>query len=85
MSLAKAKGRGTSKILAFLEASGIDTFKLSYYREVQVSLRVRNCLIHAEGLLELDKDEKSLRRIVAKGRYLSPEHIDRRFETELVV
>lgn len=83
LCLVDAKGRGTSKMLAFLGASGIDIFGLSYYREMQVSLRVRNCLIHTEGLLELDKDEKSLRRIIAKGKYLSSEHIDRRQKGEL--
>lgn len=83
--LADTRGRGTSKIFAFLEASGIDIFKRSYCREIQVSLRIRNCLIHAEGLLELDKDEKSLRRIIANGRYLAPEHIERRRRRKLPI
>jgi hypothetical protein len=83
LALADAQGRGTSKIFAFLQASGIDIFTRVYCREMQVSLRVRNCLIHAEGLLELDKDEKSLRRIIAKGKYLTPEHVERRRRLKL--
>jgi hypothetical protein len=77
-SLRESQGRGTSRIFAFLQKSGIRHFDLSYASEIQISLRIRNCLIHAEGLLELDKDEKALRRIVKKGRYLSAGHLERR-------
>lgn len=78
LSLAEVQARGASKIFKFLEKSGIDIFKRSCYRELQVSLRIRNCLIHAEGLLALDKDQVSLRRIISKGRYLTREHVERR-------
>ncbi|MGL3108532.1 hypothetical protein [Bradyrhizobium sp. BR 1432] len=42
LSLVDAKGRGTSKMLAFLVSSGIDVFTLSYYRTSIVD-RNGNC------------------------------------------
>jgi hypothetical protein len=77
-SFIDAPGRGTSKIFSFLRNAGILVFDLANYREMQVSFRVRNCLIHAEGLLQLDRDEAFFRRIIAKGTYLSPWHQERR-------
>jgi hypothetical protein len=73
-----AKGRGVSKIFSFFKSAGIHHFDLAFVHQVEAALMVRNCLIHAEGLLSWDKDEKSLRRIINKGVFLSPNHQARR-------
>jgi hypothetical protein len=73
-----AKGRGVKRIFNFFTTAGVQHFDLAFAHQIEAALMIRNCLIHAEGLLSWDKDEKSIRRIVNKGVYLSPNHRERR-------
>ncbi len=77
-SVASGRRRGVSKIFEFFSISNIQHFTLPNARQVEAALSIRNCLIHAEGLLSWDKNEESLRRIIGKGTYLSPFHLERR-------
>jgi hypothetical protein len=78
-----ARGRGISRIVDFFEMSDIHHFSLPNALQMKAALSIRNCLIHAEGLLSWDKDEKSLRRIIKNGSYLSPYHLERQRKLNL--
>lgn len=77
-SIESASGRGVSRIFRFLSIAGVNHIDLDYVRQVEAAIMIRNCLIHAEGLLSWDKNEKSLRRIISKATYLSEDHLQRR-------
>lgn len=75
--IAKVSGRGIQRIFGFFSDAGLKHFDLDYSLQINSALKIRNCLIHAEGILSWDKDESSIRRIVAKGTFLSQVHRDR--------
>jgi hypothetical protein len=70
-------GRGIQKIFKFFSTAGVQHFKTDYALEMEAALKIRNCLIHSEGLLSWAQ-EASLRRIIGSGRFLSIEHLERR-------
>lgn len=66
-----AARRGIQGVFKFFSDAGIKHFDLDYSLQMNAALQIRNCLIHAEGLLSWDKNESALRRIVDKRTFLS--------------
>jgi len=67
-------GQGTQKALGILRQLGIDTSRTERWPQVDAALKIRNCLMHASGLLEESRDKDELRRLVKSRSYFSPAH-----------
>lgn len=76
-------GQGQSRIHSFLKLIGISYSNLETYAAVEAAISIRNCLMHCNGVLDWSRDSLKLRDLVARGRYLSKEHRDRRFQIGL--
>lgn len=72
--LADIKGNGFDRLIEFFRKVGIATAELHLHEQVKTAFKIRNCLIHASGVLECSRDSDSLREIVKSGKYLSPLH-----------
>jgi hypothetical protein len=63
-------GNGASRFLNYLKKNGIIAERSPFYRQVMAALKLRNCLIHANGVINMmNKDSKEIRRIVASHEY----------------
>ena len=78
--LGACQGQGQSRINSFLKLVGINQSALETYAAVEAATSIRNCLVHCSGVLEWSRDNLKLRDLVARGRYLSKEHRDRRLQ-----
>jgi hypothetical protein len=67
-------GTGIRRLLKFLRKVGIAPDDLYLHQQVQVAIKIRNCLIHASGVLSWSHDNDDLRELQRTGAYLSPEH-----------
>ncbi|MFT9025340.1 hypothetical protein [Acetobacter indonesiensis] len=68
--LSEVHGYGVNKLLQFLKISGISTEEISFRKQVIASLKIRNCLMHANGIISwTKKDNAELKRIVNTGEY----------------
>lgn len=65
------KGQGSIRIFNYLRAAGIAVSSVDLYSQVQAALQIRNCLLHAGGLLADSRNDKEIRRIVSDMTYLS--------------
>jgi hypothetical protein len=73
-SLEAIRGQGLQRYFLYLHSIGVETKKLTLWPQVDAAIKVRNCLMHASGMLSSSRDEKELRRITASGTFLTPEH-----------
>jgi hypothetical protein len=71
LSFSEFRGSGISKCFNYMSSGKIDLARTAFRRQVQVAILVRNCLFHANGVLEWSRDEKELRRLIAAREYLS--------------
>jgi hypothetical protein len=78
------KGQGTSRWLGYLKAIGIDVSSIARHEQVQTASRIRNCLVHAAGVLSNSRNEKELRQIQSTKVYVAPEHRKSENENELL-
>jgi hypothetical protein len=72
--LSDLRGNGIQKLFKFLSEQGIRHHDIELREQVAAALKIRNCLIHCNGLLSWFREEKEVRKIIASKRYLSPEH-----------
>ena len=68
------KGQGTSRLFAFFRQVGVMPERVELYEQVQAAIKIRNCLMHASGMLDWSRENDDLRRIQFIGSYLSLEH-----------
>jgi hypothetical protein len=68
--LDETAGKGITRWLTYLRRIGVETQAVSPWPQVEAALRIRNCLIHAQGALRLSKDETEIRRIVKSRTFL---------------
>jgi len=73
-SLDRAAGSGITKWLTYLRRIGVDTSGIFLWPQVDAALKIRNCLAHAQGAIQLSKDETEIRRIVKSRTFLKAEH-----------
>lgn len=68
--LSDTRGNGINKLFNFLRDSGIETNKISFWKQIGASIKIRNCLTHANGVVAwAQKDSVELKRIVSTGEY----------------
>jgi len=71
-SLLNVKGQGISRIFKFYSLVGIEYVSLPFFEQIDCALKIRNCLVHAEGLLSWSRDEVALRRSVRDRIFVDP-------------
>jgi hypothetical protein len=71
-SMQNVKGQGISRIFKFYSIVGIKHTSLPFFEQLDCALKIRNCLVHAEGLLSWSRDEAALRKIIRDRTFLEP-------------
>jgi len=74
VKLSQVKGQGYSRIINYFKDIGLPYDSVALYHQVEASLKIRNCLVHAGGLLNWSKDELAIRQVVKSGTFLSCNH-----------
>ncbi len=72
--LDETKGYGVGRSLAYLRRIGVGTNGIALWPQVDAALKVRNCLVHARGILLYSREALELRRIVKNRTFLRLEH-----------
>ena len=65
---------GLTGLFELMSARGVNPAALSLHEQVLAAIEIRNCLMHASGLLNWSRGEQRLRAICAQGTHLAPEH-----------
>jgi hypothetical protein len=63
------KGNGIERYYSFMRASGVSPESIKLYSETDALIRLRNCIYHASGLLEMSREARLIERIVEKQLY----------------
>ncbi len=71
------RGQGVQWLLSYFRRMGIDTAAFVLWPQVNASLKIRHCLMHASGLLAYSRDEVAIRQIVTSRTFLARAHRDR--------
>jgi len=72
--LDQSNAQGVTRWLAFLRSFGIEPDKCLLWPQVDAAIKIRNCLVHAMGLLQHIRNSSEIRRIVESGIFLATEH-----------
>jgi len=67
------QSKGVAGLFRFLAATGRPAAALSFGRQVEIALLFRNCLVHANGLLALSRNETEIRRIIKAREFVETE------------
>jgi hypothetical protein len=67
------KGQGVKRCFYYLRELELAPETLALYEQVQATLKIRNCLMHASGILSWSRENEEVRRICTTGSYLRPE------------
>jgi hypothetical protein len=74
-----------TRSINYLKKKGVDVASIALYEQAQAAMRIRNCLVHAAGMLSSARDEKELRRIQANRIYLAPDLRKKSIEEKVVI
>lgn len=74
--------RGVAEHLKTTKAYGADPFDAKYYEQVLTAISIRNCLMHAKGLLAAFRQAEALRTQIRDCKFLSPDLRKSRSERE---
>jgi hypothetical protein len=69
-SFREMRGQGIARFIAYFRQMGAQPERLGAYSDVKALLTIRNCLMHASGMLSQSRDAEEVRRIVAERLYL---------------
>jgi hypothetical protein len=78
------RGQGATRCFNYFKESGIAIASINLYEQVQAAMRIRNCMVHAAGILSSSRETTELRRIQSKKIYLDPELRKKPIEDEEV-
>jgi hypothetical protein len=67
-------GQGVQRLLNYLRRLQIDPTQVTYWPQIDAGLKLRHCLMHANGLLLHSRQQRELRRIVQSRTYLAAAH-----------
>lgn len=76
--LNETRGQGVSRLFSYFKSCGLSSETQPLYEQVMAALKIRNCLIHASGMLSWSKEAAELRRIETTMSFLSIEDRQRR-------
>jgi hypothetical protein len=69
LSLKSYSGRGISKYWKYLSDVPINLRALAFHEQIVAALALRNCLLHANGILAWLKNPEEVRQIVRERKY----------------
>lgn len=69
-AISNTKGSGISKIFSYLSSHGVKPSHGVLFQQADAAIALRNCLLHASGLLEWSREQKKIRHIVKYATYL---------------
>jgi hypothetical protein len=70
--------RGIYKVIKAFRSYGVRSESLKYYEQVIVATKIRNCLIHANGLLAASSNQAELRAAIARRIFFENENRNRK-------
>jgi hypothetical protein len=68
------RGQGVTRFLGYIRSLGVDTSSAPLWQQVNATMKIRHCLMHASGLLVESRDRIDVQRIVSSKTYLSTRH-----------
>ena len=74
VKLKNIRGNGIKKMFNFFRQVELDIENISHFEQVNASIKIRNCFMHACGVLDWSKEDKELERIQKSLKHLSKEH-----------
>jgi hypothetical protein len=74
------KGQGIGRLFAFFRRLDVAPEGVTLHEQVTAAIKIRNCLMHASGMLDWSRESDELQRIQSTGAYLSNQHRRSRLE-----
>jgi hypothetical protein len=59
-----------TRFITYFRRVGVEPERLRAFTEVKAVLTIRNCFMHASGVLDESRDAEEVRRLVAEKLYL---------------
>ncbi len=77
VELGTRDGRSVRQLLRSLNAIAISYSELPFWEQVDTALKLRNCLVHASGVISWSRQDAELRSVVSSGAFLTSDHRER--------
>ena len=79
LQIADVKGsrQGINKLFSYFQMCGVPPESVPNHAQILAAIKIRNCLMHASGILSWSKDEEDLRRIERSMLFLPKEDRER--------
>ncbi|MCP4487625.1 MAG: hypothetical protein GY820_09970 [Gammaproteobacteria bacterium] len=68
------KHSGISRLFVYLRQNGINLEDCEVFPQITAAIKIRNCMMHASGMLAWSRESTELKRIQRSGLYLSKTH-----------
>jgi hypothetical protein len=72
LKLSEFRGNGVERYFRYMRSHNIRPENIDLHSETEAIIRLRNCIYHANGMLELSRDSAHLRKIVDEKLYFEP-------------
>ena len=79
--ISTAKGTGINRFFSYLRGAGLYIDAVEYYYSIQAAVKIRNCLLHASGVLSWAKDRTEILRIARSGTFFEKDVLEQRRKT----
>jgi len=67
------RGAGINKLFEYFKKKNINLEKVTLFKQIQASIKIRNCFFHASGVISWSKDDIELKNIVKNKLYFDQE------------
>lgn len=67
------RGTGIKKLFEYFKKKSINLENVDFFKQIQTSIKIRNCFFHASGVLLWSKDDIELRNIVKNKTFFDKE------------
>ncbi|AHJ12953.1 hypothetical protein [Sulfurospirillum multivorans] len=67
------RGVGINKLFEYFKKKNINLEKVTLFKQIQASIKIRNCFFHASGVISWSKDDIELKNIVKNKLYFDQE------------
>ncbi|MBD1872048.1 hypothetical protein H6F75_01005 [Nodosilinea sp. FACHB-131] len=74
IKLRDISGQGSMRIFKYLRALSVQPENLDLWLQVQSAIKIRNCFVHACGILSWSRDKTEIQNIYKNKLFLSREH-----------
>ena len=73
-SRTEARGQGAEQAFAFFRLCGIVPHRISLWPQIGAMLKIRNCMMHASGVLAHSRDRQEIHRLIRSEAFLDEKH-----------